>query len=173
MTRPNALLSPVLATVAAIAVTVLGLTAAPAQNQASTSFAVNATAPVVCSVTSADLNFGDYTGSQLDAVATTSVTCNSQSTTWELGYDAGRHSPTLNCFSRRMESTVSPGTNFLTYNIYSDASRLNTLGVRGEAGCVTHTGTGTANRNVFGRIPAGQPTIIGNYQDIVTVTIYW
>lgn len=172
MARHNELLRAALAPVAAIAAMVFAVAPVPAQNQTSTTFQVTATAPAVCSVVSNNLTFGNYTGSQVDAVATTSVTCNDQTTTWEIGFDPGLHSTTSSCANRRMQHTTT-STSFLEYNIYRDAGRLDTLGARLEAGCVTHSGTGTANRNVFGRITAGQTVTTGSYADTVTATIYW
>lgn len=161
-----------LAVIAGIVASAPGLTPAQAQGQANASFEVTANVPAVCSVATANLDFGNYLGAQLDAVATATITCNATTTAWEVGFDPGRHSTTSSCASRSMESPLSILTH-LNYNIFDDAGRQNTLGAKGETGCFTHTGTGSANRNVFGRIPGGQTPPIGGYSDIVTVTIYW
>lgn len=67
---------------------------------------------------------------------------------------------------------MSNGTDFLIYNIYSDAARTFIWG-DGTDNSVTISGqTGaTGQHPLYGRISARQNVSVGNYSDTIIVTI--
>ena len=139
-----------------------------AQAATSTStIAVSATVPALCSVTASALAFGSYTASVTDATASVSVTC-TNGTTYTIALDAGTGAGATT--SARLMSGPAGAT--LAYNLYRDAARSlpwgNTIGTDVQSG----TGNGTAQAlTVYGRIPAAQYPTAGTYTDTVTVTV--
>jgi spore coat protein U-like protein len=133
-----------------------------------TTFQVTANVQAACLINSADdLDFGDYTGSRIDATSGISVTC-TNTTAYNVGLDAGT-SAGATVTTRHM---TGPGGALLAYNLDSDASRSinwgNTVGVDTVAG----TGNGSAQTlTVYGRLPAAQHPSPGGYTDTITVTL--
>jgi spore coat protein U-like protein len=130
-------------------------------------FTVSSTVTATCSVSAGNLAFGSYTGAQVDATSTITVTCTNGSP-YKIGLDAGTGSGAT-VSTRKMTS----GGNTLNYSLYSDAGRTtnwgNTVGVDTLD---TGTGSGSAqNVTVYGRIPASQLSPAGSYSDTITVTI--
>lgn len=127
---------------------------------------VTATVASSCSVTATTLAFGNYTLAQLDATSTITATC-TNGTTYTVGLNAGTFAGATTT-TRRMSG---PSSNSLNYFLYSDSTRTTNWG-NTSGTWVSATGTGVAQvMTVYGRIPANQTALIGNYSDTVTVTI--
>ncbi|MDD5223621.1 MAG: spore coat U domain-containing protein [bacterium] len=126
---------------------------------------LNVSANVVthCTLSTSDVNFGNYTGSALDATGDVSVTCtNAQSYTIALSRG---HSSDYNRF---MTFNYE-----LYYNLYKDASHATIWG-DGTEGSETVSDTGSSSpqsHTVYGRIPGGQWPDTGAYSDSIVVTI--
>ena len=129
-------------------------------------FQVTATVASSCTVTATSLAFGNYTLAQLDGSSTITATC-TNGTTYTIGLDAGSFAGATTS-TRRMTGPSAAG---LSYSLFSDSGRTTNWGnVAGS--WVSGTGTGAAQvLTVYGRIPANQTALIGNYTDTVTVTV--
>lgn len=129
------------------------------------SAAGNATA-ATCSLNAQGVNFGGYdflSDQNLDGVGYVTVTCDASSS-YTIALSAGT---TGSYVGRVMQS----GSNRLRYNLYVDASHTMVWG-DGSAGTETVGGTGTdTNYPVYGSIPAGQNPVVGDYSDVITVTL--
>jgi len=143
-----------------------------AQTSASTTFRVSARVNAVCEVTATDLAFGTYTsqgGTPLQGTTVLKATCTPNST-YNIGLNEGT-SPGATVNQRKM---VSGTTNVLNYQLYSDASRSAIWGNTTGTDTVVGTGTGLAqDHTVFGQVPAAQVVPAGDYQDTITVRIYY
>ncbi len=123
--------------------------------------------PADCTVSTSGLNFGNYdVFSTLndDITATINVNCPS-GTPYSIWLSSGSGT-----YSSRI---LSSGARSLAYNLYLDPTRLSIWG-DGSAGTGIFSGTGTGSNvatPVYGRIPAGQNAWVGNYTDLVTVTV--
>lgn len=124
---------------------------------------VSANVLTVCTLSTSDVNFGNYTGSNLDATGNVSVTCtNAQSYTIALSKG---HSSDYNRF---MTFNYE-----LYYNLYKDASHVTVWG-DGTDGSETVSDTGSSSpqsHTVYGRIPGGQWPDLGSYSDSIVVTV--
>ena len=69
---------------------------------------------------------------------------------------------------------ASGATNTLNYQLYSDAARSTIWGNTTGTDTVTGVGTGLAQSlTVYGSIPAAQASPAGDYQDVITVTVFY
>jgi spore coat protein U-like protein len=131
-----------------------------------TTFAVSATVISVCSVSATPLVFGNYnpvSATPLDATSTVVATC-TLALPYTVGLDDGANA---SGGQRRMALLTS----YLSYELYSDASRAQRWGSSGGE-LVSGTGNGAAQSlTVYGRVPAAQAVAAGAYLDTVTVTI--
>ncbi len=129
-------------------------------------FQVTATVASSCTVTATSLAFGNYTLAQLDGTSTITATC-TNGTTYTIGLDAGTFSGATTS-TRRLTGPSAAG---LSYSLFSDPGRTTNWG-NATGSWVPGTGTGAAQvLTVYGRIPANQTALIGNYTDTVTVTV--
>jgi spore coat protein U-like protein len=146
--------------------------AVQAQSQtAQTTFKVTTKVQAVCNVTAVDLAFGTYTsaaGTPLTSTTLLRTTCTPGST-YNVGLDAGTTTgATVN--ARKMAS----GANALNYQLYSDSSRTTIWGNTSGTDTVTGTGTGLpVDHTVYGAVPANQTVPAGDYQDTITVRIFY
>jgi len=143
---------------------ILALAAGPAvAATATTTFTVSATVVAACSVSATSLAFGSYTGAgNVDQTSTISVTC-SNGTDYSVALNDGANA------SGSTRQMTAGGSNYLTYQMYSDAARTT---VWNAAAPVTGTGNGAAQSlTVYGRIPSGQSVAAGSYSDTVQVTV--
>ena len=143
-----------------------------AQSQTvSTTFRVSARVEAVCEVTASDLAFGTYTaqaGTPLQGTTLLRATC-TPGTTYNVGLDAGT-SPGATVNQRKMVS----GANNLNYQLYSDSARSTIWGNTTGTDTVTGAGTGLAvDHTVYGAVPAAQVIPAGDYQDTITVRVYY
>ena len=137
----------------------------------STTFRVSARVEAVCEVTASDLAFGTYTsqgGTPLQGTTLLLATCTPIST-YNIGLNEGT-SPGATVNQRKMVS----GAQGLNYQLYSDAARSTIWGNTQGVNTVTGVGTGLAvDHTVFGAVPAAQVVPAGDYQDTITVRIYY
>lgn len=136
----------------------------------------SAIAQASCTVSSAGVAFGSYSppGAQsttpLDAASTVNYLCNRRLpvvitlSTGQYGTYAARQMARLGMTSDRLE-----------YNLYLDAARTAVWGDQSLGAGHYYTGTSRRNRTVsvpiYGRVPAGQDAVVGNYADQVVMTI--
>ena len=131
----------------------------------------NTSATVVnnCSVSAADLAFGNYTassGAALTANTTLSVTC-TNAVPYTVALDGGA---TGQPAARAMNDGSS---NTLNYALYTTSAHTTLFG-DGTSATATLAGTGNgANQSltVYGQIPASQFVASGSYSDRITVTV--
>lgn len=145
--------------------------AAPANAASiSTTFNVTATVLASCSVTAADLAFGDYApggGSDTTVNTTVDVTC-TNGTNYTIALDGG--SVAHDVTARAMGDG---GANTLSYGLYTDSSFATVWG-DGTASTAIQSGTGSGvsqAATVYGRIPAGQYVPATSYLDQITVKV--
>ena len=124
-------------------------------------------AAATCNVSPQSVNFGNYDTLEtqpLDGIGNISVRCDAETTfTISIGSGAGTHT------ARQMAS----GADILEYNLYTDPSRLTVWG-DGSAGSVTVSDTAsTAEKAIYGRVPARQNVPAGLYNDVIVVTIVY
>lgn len=139
---------------------------------ATTTFKVTAKVQAVCAVTAVDLSFGNYTSKSATPLLGTTIlqaTCTPNSS-YNIGLNAGTTTgATIN--QRKM---ASGATNTLNYQLYSDVGHTTIWGNTTGTDTVTGVGTGLAqSHTVYGQVPAAQASPAGDYQDIITVTVYY
>lgn len=127
-----------------------------------------AAAPVsaaTCNVSPQGVSFGGYdtlSSSALDGVGNIAVSCDA-SASFTVSLSAGNGT-----YSGR---AMSSGAEALSYNLYTDASRLIVWGDgSGSTGTVSTTAA-AAEIPVYGRIPARQNVPAGSYADTIVVTV--
>ena len=147
----------------------LGFTCASAAAATATNtFTVTATVSATCAVTPTGLAFGTYATAQVDATSSITVTCTS-TTPYNVGLDAGTGA-SATVLARKMTGTGAT----LNYTLYSDSGRTTNWGNTAGTDTVAGTGAGTAQTlTVYGRIPAGQYVVPGNFTDTITATVYY
>lgn len=147
------------------------LCAAPAfAGTASGTFNVTATVLNNCSISTADLAFGNYnatTATASTASTTLSVTCTS-SLPYTVALDGGSTNAAV--AGRAMGDGNG---NKLTYGLYT-TNAYSTIWGDGTGTTQTQAGTGNGSAQsltVYGKIPAGQYVKSGSYTDRITVTV--
>jgi len=140
--------------------------------QASTTFNVTATVIDSCDVSANNLGFGNVepvNNLNIDAVGSVTVTC-SLGTSYSVLLDDGANSSDGTVSTRRMNDG---GTNYLSYQLYSDTLRTSVWGETAGTNDFTGIGTGIGVPVVvYGRIPSGQQaTQTGSYTDTINVTL--
>jgi spore coat protein U-like protein len=142
------------------------------QGQASANMQVSATVIRKCTITTQPLAFGNYDPVQanftapLDAQTTLSVAC-TKGTAVSIGMNNGNNPSGVD---RRM---TSGGSNFLEYEIYKDASRVDPWMNTGPGMLSGGVAPSRDPRQfiVYGRVPGGQDVTEGAFQDTVVVTV--
>lgn len=126
-----------------------------------------------CTVSATGVAFGAYdtlSAAPDDGVGTVSVTCHPRTHSVEVGLSTGQSGS----FTSR---TMRNGAADLSYNLYTDATRLTVWGDGIGAASVTLTpgsvnaGDRTLVRTIYGRIPASQSVPFGTYNDTIVVTL--
>lgn len=148
-------------------ITVALLSTSASAQTATTTFTVTATVIAACTVTAANLAFGNYnqtTATALDGTTTMTVTC-TPGTTYTVALNNGANFAT----TRRMAA----GTNFLGYELYKDAGRAQRWGSSGSELFTPPgpSGVTPATYTVYGRVPPTQAVAAGAYLDTVGVTV--
>ena len=132
---------------------------------ATTTFQVTATVQATCLISATDLAFGTYSGTQVDATSTITVTCTA-TTPWNIGLNAGTCGSSV---TTRCMKSFGPA---LYYALYRDAAR--TLNWGNTVGTDTLSGTGTGNAQnstVYGRVAGSQFPPPGLFTDTITATV--
>jgi spore coat protein U-like protein len=107
----------------------------------------------------------DSSGAQIDATAFVKVHC-----TDGAAYDVGLGNGANFLGTRRLAS----GENFIAYNLYSDSAHDVSWGNTLHTDTVEGFGNGSVQTlTVYGRITAGQSLSVGQYTDIIPVTVYY
>ncbi len=144
---------------------------------ATANLTVQITITASCTISATTLNFGTLAGTAVSASPTSastnvSVTCTNGSP-YSIGMDNGANASGS---QRRMKS----GTNFLNYNLYTNAGLTNawttatsTTTCTTTNSCFLGTGNGAAQSvPIYGQMPAvGSAPPAGTYSDTVTMTI--
>lgn len=134
---------------------------------APSNIAVSATVQATCLNTATPMAFGIYTGVQLDASASITVTC-TNTTGYTVGLNAGT-AAAATVLTRKM--TGGAGV-FLNYAAYSDTGRATNWGTTVGTDTVAGTGTGAGQvLTIFGRIAASQFVAPGVYNDTLIATV--
>lgn len=141
---------------------------------ATANLSVTATVSNNCAISTAAVAFGAYdpivthAATPLDATGTVTITC-TQGTSRTVGLNLGSNATGS---TRRM---VSGGTNYLTYELYKEAGRTNIWGNSGADLVTPATDPAASNApvdlTVYGRVPAAQNVVAGNYADTVVATV--
>jgi spore coat protein U-like protein len=136
-----------------------------------TTFNVTATVISSCSVSAADLAFGNYDPlAVLPTVGTSTVTVTcSLLAPYNIGLGIGINGTSVT--ARKMKVTGG-GSDTLNYALTRDAAHLLNWGNTVGTDTLALVGTGLAvGSTVFGTIPAGQNVSVGSYTDTITVTV--
>ena len=137
-------------------------------------FPVSATVVPTCLVETFGINFGDYGGLAVEAQGSVNVTC-ILDLEYQVALDIGLHGDQL---GRQM----SDNGNLLPYAIFQDDLLSTQWGdscvdspTFGSQDCtIFYTGTGGVNvLTTWGQIPANQQVPVGEYSDVVGVTIVY
>ena len=141
--------------------------AAPAWGATGTAtMSVTATVQATCSVSATTLDFGTYTGTQLDGSSTLTVNC-TNTTPYTLALNAGTGTGATVAVRKMTASTTT-----LNYSLYQDNARGTLWGQTTGTDTVAGTGNGSAQSlTVFGRITGNQLPTPGAYSDTITATI--
>ncbi len=169
----------ILVTAAAVALIVAGigfLTATTAASPATADLSIGASVANNCTATAGSVAFGAYdpvvtnASSNLDASGTFTVSCtkNAAGVRVDLGLglndDGASH--------RRM----TDGTDFLTYELYSDAGRTTVWGEGAGGGSGKGVAYSPASKaahtfTAYGRVASGQDVQAGDYADTVVASV--
>jgi spore coat protein U-like protein len=128
--------------------------------------AITATVTSTCAVSANALNFGNYSGAQIDTTTVVTVTC-TNSTAWYVNMNDGQQSG-----SGYVPQMVGPGGALLSYSKFRDTARTlywgNTYNYDGVGG----TGTGLAQPlTAYARLFGGAYVRPGAYSDTISVTV--
>lgn len=137
---------------------------------------INAAVIATCTVSATAASFSNYVATAStnnDGLGDVAVTCTAQVAAGIGSYVIGLSTGSGSYANRKLTS----GSNFLTYNLYSDTTRLliwgdGTTGTQtvSDAYLILLTPT-TRHYTVYGRIPPSQSQPAGTYTDTVTATI--
>jgi spore coat protein U-like protein len=120
-----------------------------------------------CGIGANPLNFGNYTGTVLQATTTLQVACTS-GTPYNVGLNAGTGAGAT-ITTRKM---TGPGGAELGYQLFSNSGHSVNWGNTVGTNTVSGTGAnGVQSLTVYGQIPAGQSVPTGNYTDTITATL--
>jgi spore coat protein U-like protein len=134
---------------------------------ATTTFSVTAEVVTACAITATNMNFGNYSGLQLNSTATLDATC-SPGTPYNIGLNVGTGTGAT-IATRKMRG---PAAEELSYTLSQDAAHSINWGDTIGTDTVPGTGDGAVQpHTVFGRIAASQFIQSGSYLDTITVTL--
>jgi len=133
---------------------------------ATTHFSLTVIIQSACTISANSLSFGNYSGAQLRATTTLSVTC-----TDTIPYNVGLNAGTATGATVTNRLMTGPGGTLLHYTLFSNSSYSTNWG-NSAGSWVSGTGTGGAQTlTVYGQIPANQQAISGTYTDTITATV--
>jgi spore coat protein U-like protein len=149
---------------------------AHAQSAAS-NFTVSAAVARTCSISTVNMNFGNYdpitthATTPLDVNGSVTIAC-TRGTTTSIDLSPGANAASAVGTTRAMAGGVTP--DHLSYELYQDNTFSTVWGVGNPGNAyVPPAAPSRAPRTytIFGRIPAGQDSAVGNYSDTVTATV--
>lgn len=117
-----------------------------------------------CTASSAGVAFGSYdtlSDAPLDGAGTISINCD-VSTSFTVALSSGSGSSE--------ERQMAAGTSQLSYNLYTDATRVVVWGDGVSGSTVSATGD-AVNLTVYGRVPPLQNVVADVYSDTITITV--
>lgn len=131
-------------------------------------------APAACFVTAGSMSFGGYDvfeAQPRDSMLVLTLSCQ-EARSRDLRVSIGPSANSGGIAIRDMKWTG--GSDRLTYNLFSDASRSQVWGDGTAAAPVDVLGVNRDSPRqliIYGRIPPGQDASIGSYMDSITVTV--
>ena len=138
-------------------------------------------AATTCQIGATGLAFGSYdilAAAPNDSQANVLVTCarngGPKNVTVMMALTEGQNGSSIN--ARKMANTSRPGE-FLSYGLYTDAGRSTVWGFSSGVNTVSkplsvpNKSSASVTFNIYGRVPALQDAAVGNYSDLVQVTI--
>jgi len=140
--------------------------------QVTDQFDVIVTVQGACTVTANDLDFGTYTGAQLDATTSINVNC-TLLTPYTLSLSAGGGGEAD--FTPRQMTGETNTSQILDYDLYTSFARTTVWG-DGTNGSGTQSGVGLGTalpvvHTVYGRIDSGKNVQPQSYRDTVTAIV--
>ena len=155
----------------------LALAAPDAHAQsAASNFTVSAAVIRNCSISTVNMNFGNYdpvsahATTPLDVNGSVTIAC-TRGTLARIEMSPGANSANAVGTTRAM---VGAGPEYLSYELYQDNTFATVWGVGNPGQSLVPPGAPDRNPRtftVYGRIPAGQDRSVGNYSDTVTATV--
>ena len=138
---------------------------------ATASLSISASVSKNCTITTAPVSFGNYDSvtanatAPLDGIGTITVKC-TKGAAAKVGLNPGAD-PTGT--TRRMKQ----GTEYLTYELYKDASRTTAWGDTATTALDIPAAPNQTPRDftVYGRVPQAQDATVCNYADTVVATV--
>jgi spore coat protein U-like protein len=143
----------------------LGIASTPAAAATTTNtstFLVTATVSAGCSVSSAGIAFGTYTGAAVQITGTLSVQCSVASVPVTVTLDKGANG--LTAATRQM---LGPSSGKLNYTLAQGSY----AGANWDSLVINTTTALTAvSTNIYATLPGGQSVPVGSYTDTITAT---
>jgi spore coat protein U-like protein len=140
---------------------------------ASSQLGVSVTVAATCSIAAGSMAFGSYDalgGGQVDGAATLSVAC-TKGAAAAITLGQGEH-PGVGSTDTTPQRRMSSGTDFLSYELYTDALRTSAWGNTGSTGKPYVAPSGLPSEiTLYGRIGARQDVHAGAFTDLVVATI--
>ena len=160
-----------------ISAVVLCLSAPSAHaGSAASSFTATASVVATCTISTANLAFGNYdpittnATTPLDVNGSVTITCTKGAGTY-IDLNPGAHAANAVGTTRAMALGT---TDYLSYELYQDSAHTTVWGVGnpGNAFVPPVAPSKTARAfPIYGRIPAGQGSTVGSYTDTVTASV--
>ncbi|HEU4685808.1 MAG TPA: spore coat U domain-containing protein [Nitrospira sp.] len=143
---------------------------------AASNFTVSAAVVATCSISTVNMNFGNYdpinanASTALDVNGSVTITCTKGASTW-IDLSPGANAANAVGTTRAM---ATAGPDYLSYELYQDNTHTTVWGVGNPGNALVPPVAPNKNARtftVYGRIPAGQGSSVGNYTDTVTATV--
>ncbi|HUP47406.1 MAG TPA: spore coat U domain-containing protein [Thermoanaerobaculia bacterium] len=136
---------------------------------------VSASVVANCTISTTPVAFGTYDplagAPDDDGVGTVSVTCTRGASGLRIDLNTGSYAANAVGTTRAMFEGTSE---YLSYELFQDVARSTVWGENAAAGVLVPapvSGLVAQTFDVFGRIPASQDAVVGNYTDIVVAEI--
>lgn len=143
---------------------------------AASNFTVSASVTASCTISTVNMNYGNYdpiatnATSPLTVNGGVTITC-TKGTTTSIDLSPGSNAANAVGTTRAM---ATAGPDYLSYELYQDSTYTTVWGVGNPGNAlVPAAAPSKAARTftVYGRIPAGQGSTVGSYTDTVTATV--
>lgn len=143
---------------------------------AASNFTVSAAVTATCSISTVNMSFGNYdpitanATTPLDVNGSVTITCTKGASTY-IDLSAGSNAANAIGTTRAM---ATAGPDYLSYDLFQDSGFATVWGVGNPGNAFVPPVAPNKNARTFtiyGRIPAGQGSTVGNYTDTVTATV--